>query len=271
MSITSLPVWVTFVVTIIVVVLAVEAGFRLGRQGWLRSEDEKEQPVSVIAEAILTLAGFMLAFTFGISSDRLQDRKVLVREEANAIATAWLRSDFLPEPDRAQAKGLLQKYVDDRLDAAQAHDFDQLQKKIDEAARIQRQLWDMAVKNALKDMNSDVYALYIESLNKIIDIHALRIAVALYPQIPFISWLVLYTLVILGMLTIGYETAITGGARRSRAASLLAVSFSLVIALIVMLDRPQSDIIKVPQQPLIDLREAMIVGSKLAQTLDINR
>ena len=249
--------WVIFVATVIVVVLAIETGFRLGCQVRQRSEDEKESSVSAIAGAILALAGFMLAFTFGISSDRLHDRKTLVRDEANAIGTAWLRSDFLPEPDRAEAKGLLRKYVDDRLGAAQAQDLNQMEELLVESRRIQHQLWEMAVENARKDMNSDVAALYIESLNDLINIHALRVAIALHAQIPGVIWLVLYALVILGMIATGYQTAITGSARRSRAVSLLVLSFSLVIALIAVLDRPESDFIRVPQKPLIDLRASM--------------
>ena len=50
----------------------------------------------MIAGAILALATFMLAFTFGIVADRYDTKKGLVREDANAIRTAWQRSDFLP-------------------------------------------------------------------------------------------------------------------------------------------------------------------------------
>jgi hypothetical protein len=204
----------------------------------------------------------MLAFTFGISWDRLNDRKTLVRDEANAIGTAWLRADFLPEQDRAEAKGLLREYVAHRLDAAQAHDLNQVQRGVSESSRIQHQLWDTAVKNARKDMNSDVAALYIESLNELINVHTLRVAVALHAQIPGIIWLVLYALVILGMMATGYQTAITGSARRSRAVSPLALSFSLVVALIAVLDRPESDFIRVPQEPLTDLRASMAAGGE---------
>jgi hypothetical protein len=262
MSMATVPVGVIFVGTIIVVVLAIEVGFRLGHPVLGKSEDEKEASVSAIAAAILTLAGFMLAFTFGISADRLQDRKALVREEANAIGTACLRSDFLPEPDRAEAKGLFRKYVDNRLAAAQVRDLGQMEELLIESRRIQNQLWETSVKNARLDMDSDVAALYIESLNQVIDIHALRVAVALHPQIPGIIWLILYALVILGMIATGYQTAITGSARRSRAVSLLALSFSLVIALIAVLDRPQSDVIKVPQGPLTDLQASIAAGGE---------
>ena len=43
-----------------------------------------------------------------------------MREEANAIRTAWARSDFLPEPDRGEAVRLLRAYVEGRLSAVRS-------------------------------------------------------------------------------------------------------------------------------------------------------
>ena len=97
---------------------------------------------------------------------------IFLRDEANAIGTAYMRSVFLVEPDRRQADRLFREYVDLRVAAVQSLDPDQVQKALNVASRIQRQLWDMAVVNARKDMNSDVAALYIESLNGLINLHA---------------------------------------------------------------------------------------------------
>jgi hypothetical protein len=261
MNLEAIPIWVLFAATVGVVVIAIEAGYRLGRTAHRRAEDEKESPVSAIAASILGLLAFVLAFTFGIVSDRYEARKTLVRDEANAIRTAWLRSDFLPETDRGEAKGLLREYVDRRLAAVQSRDLDKLHKLIIESARIQRQLWDMAVVNARKDMNSDVAALYIESLNELNNLHASRVAVGLQARIPPGFWLVLYALVILGMIAVGYQTAIAGS-RRSWVTLILALSFSLVIALIASLDRPLHGYVTVSQQPLADLRASMAAGFK---------
>ena len=250
---------VLFVVTVIVVVVAIEGGFRLGRAIHRKSEDEKESPVSAIAGCVLGPLAFILAFTFAIVSDRYDARKALVRDEANAIRTVFLRSDFLPESDRGEAAELLRRYVDDRLAAVQSHDPDRIEEVLKDATRIQRQLWDMAVVNARKDMNSDVAALYIESLNDLTNVHALRVAVGLQMRVPLGIWLVLYALVILGMGAIGYQTAIAGS-RRSWAMTVLAISFSLVIALIAALDNPHSGYVTVSQQPLMDLRAAMGAG-----------
>lgn len=250
----SVPIGLLFVITVLIVVGAIEAGYRMGRSAHGSSEDEKESPVSAISGTILGLLAFILAFTFAIVSDRYDARKALVRDEANAIRTAYSRSEFLPEPDHIRATALLRSYVDSRLAAVAASDMvSQLQAALSESDRIQRELWDMAVLNARRDMNSDVAALYLEALGEVTNIHWLRVAIGAQTRIPNTIWLVLYALVILAMMGVGYQTAIAGS-RRTWAILILALSFSLVIALIAELDRPQSGLISVTQRPLEDLR-----------------
>jgi hypothetical protein len=214
--------------------------------------------------SILGLGAFVLAFTFGIVANRFDHRRELVREEANAIRTAWLRSDFLPEPDRARAQETFRSYLDERLAFAQSHLDPQRVKSLHTAvAQCHRQLWEMAVANARKDMNSDVAALYIESLNDVFAIHALRVSVGLQSRVPTPIWLMLLVVTALGMVSLGYQTGIAGS-KRSLAQPILAVSFALVIALIAELDRPDAGFIRVTQQPLIDLQSWMTERSEVA-------
>ena len=269
MSFDSLPIWVIFAATFVIVILAVEGGYRVGLHSHRRSEDEKESPVSAIAGAILGLAAFMLAFTFGIVAERHADRRALVRDEAVALRTAWHRSDFLPETDRGEAAALLRTYVDRRVALAQTGKLNpqRVQSSLAEAQRIQNRLWDMAVANARKDMNSDVAALYIDSLNEVNALHAMRVAIAIQTRVPIEIWLVLYCITILGMVSVGYQTGIAGS-NRSAAWPLLAIAFALVFGLIGGLDRPDSGILKVTQQPLIDLREAMTTAGDREVAID---
>lgn len=255
MSLDAVPLGALFAITIAVVMLSIEAGYQLGKVAHRRFEDEKEAPASTVAAAVLGLVAFMLTFTFGIVWDRYDDRKALVREEANAIRTAFVRSDFLPGPDRIQARQLLKHYVDARVAVVQPGIVDSalMQASLEDAARIQRRLWAMAVANARKDMNSDVAALYIESLNDIAAMHASRVTVGMQARVPLGIWLVLYGLTFLAMMSIGYHTGIVAS-RRSMSTLILAISFALVIALIATLDRP-AGFIGVSQRPLIDLQE----------------
>jgi hypothetical protein len=264
----AVPIWVVFIATFVIVILAVEAGYRVGHRSHRRSDDEKESPVSAIAGAILGLAAFMLAFTFGIVAERHADRRALVRDEAVALRTAWQRSDFLPETDRGQAAALLRTYVDKRVQFAQESKLDaqRVQSGLAESQRIQNDLWNMAVANARKDMNSDVAALYIDSLNEVNGLHAIRVAIAIQTRVPQEIWLVLYCITILGMLSVGYQTGIAGS-KRSAAWPLLAFAFALVFALIGGLDRPDSGILKVTQQPLIDLRDTMTAAAAASNVI----
>lgn len=261
MDIGSFFVFALLVVTTVVVVAAIRGGRRLGYAAHQRMEDEKESQVSAISAAILGLLAFILAFTFGMVYERYETRKALVRDEAAAIRTAYVRSDFLVEPDRDEAKELYRKYVDLRVAAVKSHDLGQVQQMMAETERIQRRLWELAVVNARKDLNSDIGALYIEAVNELIGFHWQRVAIGLQARIPLGIWAVLYALVILSMVGVGYQAGVSGSAKKSWATPILAVSFSLVITLIASLDRPNSRFIQVPQQPLMDLQKSLLLDA----------
>jgi hypothetical protein len=266
MGIDAIPLWAFFVGVILIVMASLEGGFKLGQFAHKRSADEKESPVSVMSGSILGLGAFVLAFTFGIVANRFDHRRELVREEANALRTAWLRSDFLPEPDRARAKETFRGYVDERLAFAQLDlDPEHVKSLHTAVAQCHRQLWETAAENARKDMNSDVAALYIESLNDVFAIHALRVSVGLQARIPTTIWWMLLVVTALGMISLGYQTRIADS-KRSFAQPILAVSFALVIALVAELDRPDAGFIRVTQQPLIDLQSWMAERSDVSES-----
>jgi len=112
----------------------------------------------------------------------------------------------------------------------------------------------------------DVAALYIDALNTVINVHASRVSVGIHARMPAGIWMALYALVMLSMVAVGYHTAIAGS-RRTWMMLILGLSFSLVITLIVALDRPQGGYVPVSQQPLEDLRSAIdaaVAGQKVA-------
>jgi hypothetical protein len=255
----AIPVWAYFIGTILIIMAAIELGYRLGGASHRRSEDEKESPASGMAGAILGLTAFMLAFTFGMAADRYDARKALVRDDANALRLAYLRADFLPEQDRAETRNLLRRYVDARLAFVQegAVRSGGTRKALAETDALQRRLWDIAVANGRKDLNSDVAALYIEALNDVFVTHATRVAVGLQARIPSGVWLTLYGLVVFCTLGNGYHMGVSGS-RRAKASVVLAVSFAMVISVIASLDRPDG-YVRVTQQALVDLRQFIAV------------
>lgn len=253
MSFDDFEILAFFVGTIVLVMISIEAGYRLGLRAHRLSEQEKESPVSAIEGSVLALLAFILAFTFGVASNRLDARKELVRDEANTLRTVWQRSDFLPEPDRAQTKTLLREYVHARASAFQSADDERVESVIDEAERTQARLWAMAVTRS-PSMPSDIGALYLESLNMMANIHASRVAMGLQMRIPVGVWLTLAALTIFGMLMVGYQAGVVAS-KRTLAMPILAIAFACVVALISSLDQPIGGftLTRVSQQPLIDL------------------
>ncbi len=98
--------------------------------------------------------------------------------------------------------------------------------------------------------------MYAESLNDMSNLLATRIVVSVQSRLPTGWWIVLYVLVALAMISVGYQTAIADS-RRTWAMAVLALSFSIVIVLIAALDDPERGYIVISQQPMYDLRAEM--------------
>lgn len=251
----SLPIWGLFVGTIVVVVGGIEVGYLLGRFIHRRLEGEKDTSVTAISGTVLGLVAFMLAFTFGMVANRYDVRKGLVREEANVLRTAWRLSDFLPEPDRAQSQDLLREYLRTRVTAAEKENLQQVKDLLGGVQVTQDRLWEIAVAYTRTDMDSEVAGLYVQSLTQVFSTHAARVGMA-FARVPSGIWLVLMGITILGMMSVGYQTGISG-AKPSLARLILALAFGMVIVLIAGLDRPDAGLVRVSQQPLIDLLAVM--------------
>jgi hypothetical protein len=256
MKMDDIPLWLLFVGTVVIVVGTIELGYLIGKEARRRKADEKEAPVSAIAGTVLALLAFILAFTFGIVANRYDARRELVREQANAISTAFDRTDFLPEAMGAESKDLFRTYIDTVILAGTSEGMGNLPAEISEVKVIESQIWEIAVANVRAGDNSDISALYVDSLNHMNDVLATRIAVAVESRLPIELWIMLYVLVGLAMIAVGYQTAIANS-QRTWMLIVLALSFSIVIILIAALDDPERGYIAVSQQPLRNVRAGM--------------
>lgn len=247
-----IPLWGLWCLTVVLVLAAVEVGFRIGRWRSQRSEHEPETPVGAIVGATLGLLAFLLAFTFGLASSRYDMRRELVLDEANAIGTTYLRAGLVPEPQRTTIRGLLRQYIDLRLDAV---DPEKQVAAIAKSEELQSQLWAQAVVVAEKNP-TPISGLFIQSLNEVIDLHAKRITLAMRNRIPVTIWAALYAAAILAMTGVGFHAGLSG-TNRTMATLILALAFTLVLCLVADLDRPQEGLLKVSQQAMIDLRNSL--------------
>ena len=248
----ALPLFALFIVILLVVLLSVEFGYRLGKYRRSRHEQEKEAPLGTMVAATLGLLAFILAFTFGLAASRFDNRRQLVLDEANSIGTTYLRAGMLPERGQ-QVRDLLREYVAVRLEAVQSGN---LAGGIRRSEDIQQKVWTEAETVGNKNPNSIVVGLFIQSLNQMIDLHAERMQAGLRSRIPGAIWLGLFAVAALSLATMGYHAGLSG-TRRSLAIVAVAVTFAVVIELIADLDRPQEGILRVSQQALLDVQRSM--------------
>lgn len=89
-----------------------------------------------------------------------------------------------------------------------------------------------------------------------IDLHAQRKTLVLWAHIPTTIWLALYLVAILTMAAMGYHAGVVG-TTRSVAGVAVVLSFAVIIVLIADLDRPREGLLRVNQQPLLDLRRSL--------------
>lgn len=249
----AIPLWCFFLIVMVIGMLCLEVGYRIGKRRHARSPDEKDAPVAAMVASILGLLAFMLAFTFSMAASRFDARRQAVLQEANAIGTTWLRARLLPEPHRSEITDLLHRYTERRTQKIDATTITEL---IAESEKLHEQLWSQAVAAAEKDRGSIMTGLFLQSLNDTIDLHSTRVFAGLMSRIPLTIWLALFSLNVLGMGSLGYQAGLSA-TRRSPEMVILTLAFASVMYLNVDLDRAQEGLLHVNQQPMINLYRTM--------------
>ena len=248
------PIWVVYLVTVVVVLVAAEVGFRIGL--WIQRRNPESGGTAMtgaVVGGMLGLMAFLLAFCIGIVINQHNGRKAMVVTEANAIGTAYLRAGFLDEPDRDMTRDLLQEYVEVRLAAAEDESlFDATKARSEE---IHNEIWSIVEDVVGQGNNSDITALFVESINEVIDVHSDRLA-AIDLRLPELLWMVLYAASVLSFLLVGVSSS-ADGKRDPLAILLFALAFVAVLMIVVDLDRPQQGILTVSQSAMSDLLRQM--------------
>jgi hypothetical protein len=248
----SVPILVFVGVFVLVNFLAYEVGFRVGESFKKRNPDAPEGPTGLIVGSILGLMAFLLAITMGMAGDRFDTRRGLVLAETNAIGTAYLRAGYLSEPASSDSRDLWREYAPLRIATP---DRARLAANLERSVEIQDELWTIA-EDVARTEGSDVVALYVESVNEVIDLHTSRVVAGVYARVPPTIILLLIAGVVLSLGLVGYNAGLDR--RRSPVIAIaLVVSLGAVLWLLIDLDRPQDGIISTSQQPLIDLVERL--------------
>jgi len=239
-------------------VLAHLVGFRVARRGRARADEGERSETSTLQGGMLALLGLLLAFTFAAASQRFDARKQLVLDEANAIGTAYLRATAVPGGE--EVAELLRRYVDVRLEgAASARNPEDFRRAVGESERLHDAMWSRAA--ALARANPDpLRTLLLVAVNEVIDLHEKRLT-AMRNHVPTIILVLLLVVSVLTMASLGHAAGASGGRSMSTALTF-AMLVTVVIMVVVDLDRPERGLIRVSQQSLQTLRDGLHRGER---------
>ena len=241
-------------VLFLLILLFNEIGFRAGRFVQGHTNTEIKALTGSIQASILGLLALLLGFTFNLSMQRYDQRNFALIEEANAIGTALLRAELLPERQRDAALERLREYVELRIAVGEIDLTRQADRAryLDEAAALQRALWLLAVSAAQDDPRPVTSGAFIAALNELIDTQGKRNAL-LQMHVPEIVLFLLFVVFIASGGILGYSSGL-GGTRVVAPAALVSFLIALVVFLIIDLDRPRRGLIQVDRSIMLELR-----------------
>ena len=236
--------------------LAGETGFWFGSKSRIKGYEETKKRISSLEASVLGVLGLLLGFTLAMAVSRFDTRRVLVLDEANAIGTSYWRSQTIPPPEGPAVAALLRQYVDVKL-----HYFDggidpgHLQRSRERTAQLQKELWTQAAASAQRDPRSVPAGLLLESLNLTFDLESSRWT-ALNAHVPDgVLWVDMFV-GILAALLVGYNFGVTGR-HHFISTCVLALCIATVMTVIIDLDQPRRGLIRVGEQPMIDVMKQM--------------
>lgn len=230
-------------------VACLEVGYVFGRRSYEKKSETADQ-LGTIQGAMLGMLALLLGFSFAQAASRFSERVQLISDEANAIGTAWLRCDLLPEPARKDARDLMRAYTDKRIASYEATSDDDWAKRVAEAEAIQGRIWSILITHA--KAAPALANVLLPTFNEMFDIEGARVA-ASRRHIPHVILLLLFASSVVSIGAVGYGCGVAGK-RNVVLTTALCFLIAGVLWAIVDMDHPRKGLIQAGQQPLLDIR-----------------
>ncbi|MDW4499913.1 hypothetical protein R5H30_18110 [Sulfitobacter sp. D35] len=143
--------------------------------------------------AFLGLVGLLLAFSYGNSLSIAQSMKDAATNEAAAIGTAFLRTDYLDEPGRTELKFAILEYARTRLlpTGELINTPEELHVWLETSLEAQGKLWPTTLSVTRGVAPPPTQSFVAGAINEAIDAHLYRVATQTVPLAPFSQAIVL--------------------------------------------------------------------------------
>jgi hypothetical protein len=244
-----------FLAMLVAFSVATNIFFYLGQKLKTRYTAEEQQLLSVLQTAALTLVAILLAFGVSIAEVRFENRLTLLADEGNAIGTAHLRTELLPENKRRYAKQLLAEYLQARIDFYYlGAEPDQMKKIREKTRKIEDSLWQLAMAAARQYSSFTTIPLFVQSMNEMFDLREKQnLAFSIHVPKSITALLIISSLFVLAGL--GFIHGVAAEKHFRVFSMILILIVTLTLFVIIDLDRPRGGFIKIRPINLLMLKE----------------
>lgn len=239
--------------------VCLEIGRRAGVRAIAKDAKAAKSSVAAVEGSIFGLYALLLAFTFSGAPSRLDARKHLIADEANAIGTAYLRLDLLRAESQPEMRALFRNYLDSRLRVFRNDTLEAASGDLAKSSDLQMKIWSGAVATtALPGNHPEAGKLLLPALNEMIDITTTRtMAAMIHP--PAVIFALLFLLAMVCSVLAGYSMAESPGRKWMHIAGFSLIT---VISVFVILEMEYPRVgflnfLDTSDQVLIDLRNSM--------------
>jgi hypothetical protein len=251
----QVPLWAIGIGLVLLMAFALIAGHRLylltDRPSRSKSQASTDFSGYVVT-AMLGLVAIVMAFTFSLATERFEERRQIVIDQANAIGTAYLRVQLFDSPYRERLSGLIRGYVDEQIRLADSG-YPKSGPLREQNSRLLDEIWQATAAMFSSAKTAPFSGWLVDSINKVIDLDAAR-SFARLTRLPVEIFVVLCVIMISVAGVLGYEIGIERGLFLAGfVMGLMVVAFLLILDL----DRPQSGGIREVQWPMEELQKSL--------------
>jgi hypothetical protein len=223
----------------VALVVCQELGYRLGRKRTKAITDAFEG-FGAIEGAVFGLFGLLLSLSFFGAATRLDARRQLIVNEANAIASAYMRVDLLPSAAQPEVRRLFRQYVDERVRISETSDETAAVSATHNQAKLQQAIWSHAI-SATRE-GAPGAALLIPAANQMFEIAAAK-AIAVQTHSPALVFDFLVFAALLSGLVAGFGMA--RGRRNWLSISVYASVVAVTLYVMTDMEYPRTGLIRI--------------------------
>jgi hypothetical membrane protein len=241
------PLWLVSAILLAGLIGAALAGWQI--RHLRHDETQPTDQEGYILTAVSGLLALLIGFTFSLAIDRFDERRDAVLEEAQAIQSAYLKSQVLGEPNRTEISRLLVDYTDNKIALGSAEPGREQRAMLARNDQFLTTLWaeTLAAFPTIKSL--DFSSSYVDTMNGLLEVDAAR-KEGRRAHVPSQVYAILFIYEFVAAGVFGY---VMTGRRGREIAAFLLLLFAMSMILVIDLDRPSTGRIKESQQAMIAL------------------